>query len=218
MLRTVLGRRSWWWPSPSTPPSRDLPLPLKMKPLESGWTQVLCDRSSLKDASDKILGATALHKFVISFSVGMELVSNKVQWKFQRRPNSPKIMFSNLGQIPSQNLCCLLCLLSQLFSNEHHVKPQSGVLADVHHLDCGLFTRSSDWLSHCYNSDWGRVKSKVWIEILIKFDRIFSGLGKWLFSDWSDWSTPSNIAGWLSFHFLVLEWRSPRILWLNQLI
>ena len=26
----------------------------------------------------KFLGATALHKFVISFSVGMELVSNKV--------------------------------------------------------------------------------------------------------------------------------------------
>ena len=144
----------------------------------------------------------------------MELVSNKVQWKFQQRPNSPKIMFSNLGQIPSQNLCCLLCLLSQLFSNEHHAKPQSGVLADVHHLDCGLFTRSSDWLSNCYNSDWGRVKSNVLIKIKLDVTQYFQA-----------WESDSPVTdqidlplqilqGGFLFTFLIfLEWYSPQFLW-----
>ena len=41
-----------------------------------GWTQVSIAISF--DSWQSFSGATALHKFVISFSVGMELVSNKV--------------------------------------------------------------------------------------------------------------------------------------------
>ena len=40
IARTLLGRCSWWWPSPSTPPSRASLLPSRTRPPGFGWTQV----------------------------------------------------------------------------------------------------------------------------------------------------------------------------------
>ena len=148
-------------------------------------------------------------RFLLEWSWCRTRCSGKSNVRIRR-----KSCFPTWTKLDLRMCATLLCLLSQLFSNEHHAKPQSGVLADVHHLDCGLFTRSSDWLSHCYNSDWGRVKSNVLIKIKLDVTQYFQA-----------WESDSPVTdqidlplqilqGGFLFTFLIfLEWYSPQFLW-----
>ena len=94
-----------------------------------GWTQVSIAISF--DSWQSFSGATALHKFVISFSVGMELVSNKVVHLF---------CFC-IFTWPSS-----LCVWSRI---------KKGVTSDVLHLHRGVLPRPSTRLGSRYRSYWG---------------------------------------------------------------